>query len=208
MSKALCCLAFESLYNKVFPDSSIISYDNFRKSIPSNVDLPDKAPLFITWNKNNQLRGCIGTFQPLPIESGTKRFSLASSLQDPRFPPIGKLEFKSLSVSVTLLDNFEPIKKWDDWTVGDHGLKVNINKNGEVYLGTFLPSVAVEQEWNEITTLSYLLRKADYIGVPKSETAEFYQVGIEEGWLELVRYKGLKKDLDYEEFMELRDSIK
>lgn len=208
MSKSLCCLAFESLYNKLFTDSPSISYDKFKSIIHSNADLPLKAPLFITWNKNEQLRGCIGTFQPLPIESGTKRFSLTSSLQDPRFPPIGKLEFKLLSVSVTLLDNFEPTKEWDDWTIGDHGLKVNFSKDGEMYLGTFLPSVAVEQEWDKITTLDYLLKKADYTRVLKSKTTEFYQTGIDEGWLELVRYEGLKECLDYNEFMELRNSIK
>ncbi|CUM48051.1 uncharacterized protein AC631_05831 [Debaryomyces fabryi] len=208
MSKSLCCLAFETLHSKLFTDSVSISYDKFKSVVPSAVELPLKAPLFITWNKNEQLRGCIGTFQPLKVESGTKRFSLTSSLQDPRFPPIGKLEFHLLSVSVTLLDNFEPIKDWDDWTVGDHGLKVNFHKNGEIYLGTFLPSVAVEQEWDKITTLTYLLKKADYTGVSKSKTAEFYQTGIEEGWLELVRYEGLKECLGYNEFMELRNSIK
>lgn len=207
MSKSLCCLAFESLNNKLFIDSSIIPFEKFKTLAPTEIELPLKAPLFITWNKNNELRGCIGTFQPLSVESGTKRFALTSSLQDPRFPPISKLEFKNLSVSVTLLDNFEPIKRWDDWTVGDHGLKINLKKDGELYLGTFLPSVAVEQEWDKLTTLSYLLRKADYNGVPKKDTAEFYQTGINDGWLELVRYEGLKECLDYEEYMGFRESI-
>lgn len=208
MSRSLCCLAFESLHNKLFTDKPSISYDKFKKLIPPDAELPLKAPLFITWNKNDQLRGCIGTFQPLPIDSGTIRFSLTSSLQDPRFTPINRLEFNQLSVSVTLLDNFEPIKKWDNWTVGDHGLKVSFKKDGEIHLGTFLPSVAVEQEWDKFTTLAYLLKKADYNGILKSKTAEFYQAGIDEGWLKLIRYEGLKECLNFEEFMEVRDSIK
>lgn len=207
MSKSLCCLAFESLYNKLSSDLSRVSYETFKKLELASTELPSKAPLFITWNKNDQLRGCIGTFQALPIESGTVKFALTSSLQDPRFSPISKLEFDQLSVSVTLLDNFVPIKKWDDWSIGDHGLKINFTKNGESYLGTFLPSVAVEQEWDKITTLLYLLRKADYNDVKKSKIVEFYQNGIDEGWLELVRYDGLKDSIDYGEFIKVRNSI-
>lgn len=208
MSKALCLFAFETLHNKLTSESTPVSLSTFNLvTNSSSKDYPVKAPLFITWNKESQLRGCIGTFQPLKIEDGIKRFSLTSALDDPRFPPVNKSELPTLSVSVTLLDNFTTIHLPLDWEIGEHGLKINFTYNHEHYSGTFLPSVAEEQEWDKKTTLWYLLKKASFNSISKLQSIEFYESGINEGFIHLERYDGLKYELDYRTFIKVRDSI-
>ncbi|KAI5951712.1 hypothetical protein KGF54_004787 [Candida jiufengensis] len=207
MSKALCCYAFESLINKLNKESPKISLSSFQKQLgEKSNDIPTDAPLFITWNKNSNLRGCIGTFQSLNIESGVSKYALIAALQDPRFPEISSRELPSLSVSVTLLDNFKPIKNQLDWEIGKNGLKVSFNLNHEHYSGTFLPSVAEDEKWDKLTTLYYLLRKADY-SIDKKSVDKFYTKGLEEGWLKLTRYDGLKSGLSFKEFKEIRDEL-
>lgn len=204
MSKALCYYAFEALYSHHHPEISSVPLSKyFSLSGESSSTLPSSAPLFVTWTKNGDLRGCIGTFQDLPIKTGVSQFSLTSALQDTRFSPISKSELPSLKVGVTLLDNFTEIREWDDWTVGLNGLRVEI-KHGGRFSGTFLPSVAEEEGWSKETTLYYLLKKAGYSGVKTGQEVQFYQKGLQEGWLKLTRYDGLKDEATYKEYISKR----
>lgn len=207
--KSLCCVAFDTLSRKLKPDFSPVSLSQFAKELNEDLkSIPNLAPLFVTWDKNGNLRGCIGTFQPQETEKGIQKFALTAALHDTRFPPIKLSELASMEVSVTLLANFTPITKWDNWDIGAHGLKLSFTLDGGYYSGTFLPSVASEQGWDKLTTVWYLLRKADYGNISKSKTPQFYQKGLEEGWLQLERYDGLKYDMTYEEYENVRQGIK
>lgn len=74
-------------------------------------------PLFVTWytGREKRLRGCIGTFTPLPLHDGLKEYAITSAFRDSRFEPIGRDELSKLNCSVSLLTNFEPTKSWHDW---------------------------------------------------------------------------------------------
>ncbi|KAJ2528008.1 hypothetical protein EV175_007495, partial [Coemansia sp. RSA 1933] len=80
------------------PSSVIAAFDNKHKDYP----------LFVTWEKsgssNNQeeeerLRGCIGNFSPMKLDSGLREYALTSALQDTRFNPIALSEVPRLSCS-------------------------------------------------------------------------------------------------------------
>lgn len=203
MSQALCCYAFETLYSK-FNRTLPIAIERFNPE-----PVPSKAPLFITWNKDGNLRGCIGTFLHQKTTEGVAKYALIAALQDSRFPPISKEELNSsLSVLVTLLANFLPAEAWDAWTVGTHGLRLLFEVGGVDYLGTFLPLVAEEENWDKKTTLLYLLRKAGYNGVRESQVVDFYKKGMSEGWMDLTTYEGLKLTLDYDEYVVIRKGIR
>lgn len=161
--------------------------------------------MFITWNQHGDLRGCIGTFLPLNTEKGVAKYALVSAFEDPRFPPISAKELPSLSASVTLLDKFEEISSPTDWTVGEHGLKVYFEISGRSYSGTFLPSVAEEQGWYTVDTLWNLARKAHYSGLKHGDTVAFYEKGLNEGWLLLTRYQGLKAEASYGDYRATKD---
>ena len=62
---------------------------------PQFVD--NEFPLFVTWyiGRDKRLRGCIGTFQPLPLHDGLKEYAITSALRDTRFNPINKVTCSS-----------------------------------------------------------------------------------------------------------------
>lgn len=136
------------------------------------------SPLFVTWNigSDQHLRGCIGTFNSLPLHSGLREYALSrlvclilsfhwpffwfddSALRDSRFNPITKDEFPKLNVDVSLLLNFEDGQDYLDWTVGLHGIRIEFkNENGSKRTATFLPDVASERSecWSRFEFYSF-----------------------------------------------------
>ena len=84
-----------------------------------------KYPLFVTWLKNGNLRGCIGTFSDdLLLGETLQKYSLIAAVQDSRFPPISQSELAELRVEISLLNSFEEIKDALDWQVGTHGVEI------------------------------------------------------------------------------------
>lgn len=72
--------ALESKLNKVKRAFTLSDIKN-KLGWGSEEEDGESSPLFITWNildRNNvnQLRGCIGTFSPLPLEQGVTNYSL------------------------------------------------------------------------------------------------------------------------------------
>lgn len=207
MSKSLAILAFETLFTKL-KGSKPLSLDSIDSALEGNsIGYPEKAAVFVTWNKKGDLRGCIGTFSPLPIEDVITQYAIISAFEDTRFDPIREKELKDLSVSVTILSNFIPISDPLDWVTGTHGLKVLFVAGHRQYLGTFLPQVAEEQNWNQVTTLWNLLRKAGYRGPSAQETVEFYNKLLASGSMILTRYDGNKVGASYKEYMTFLEKI-
>ena len=93
----------------------------------------------------SRLRGCIGNFSGLPLHQGLREYALISALHDRRFSPITTKELPRLSVSVSLLVDFEDASHWQDWEIGIHGVRIQFNKGTKRYDGTFLPEIALEQ---------------------------------------------------------------
>ncbi|KAK3985615.1 AMMECR1-like protein [Cladorrhinum sp. PSN332] len=171
-------------------------------SIPSDDELPD-SPLFVTWNTlhprhGHVLRGCIGTFEPQPLEEGLSSYALISALQDMRFNPVSLKELPSLQVAVTLLTDFEDAADAMDWELGKHGIRISFYYHGKKYGSTYLPDVAVEQEWDKEETITSLMRKAGWMG-KKDKWRE-----VE---LKVVRYQGRKESLEYDEYKRWREWV-
>lgn len=207
MSTALAYLAFETLFSKL-TKTTPISVAEINAFLGGSLsDYPENAPLFVTWNKNHSLRGCIGTFSASPIEDAVARYALISAFDDERFRPISETELPQLSVSITILDNFVAINDPLDWTIGDHGLKVLFRTESGHYLGTFLPLVAEEQEWDQEETLWNLLRKSGYKGPPQRQTIEFYENLLEIKAMKLVRYDGLKVGADFSDYSSFKEKF-
>ncbi|WYZ34285.1 hypothetical protein EsH8_I_000561 [Colletotrichum jinshuiense] len=164
-----------------------------------------ESPLFVTWNTvsprsgHRSLRGCIGTFEAQDLADGLSSYSLTSALHDMRFPPVEAAELPSLEVAVTLLTDFEDADDAMDWDLGVHGLRISFFYHGKRYGATYLPDVAVEQEWTKEETLVSLMRKAGWMG-SKSKWRDVD--------LKIVRYQGKKEALEYAEYKNWRDWAK
>jgi AmmeMemoRadiSam system protein A len=97
--------------------SAVENYVKEGKVISPSPDLPEellkkKAGVFVTIEKEKELRGCIGTYLPTKENIAKEIISnaIAAAVQDYRFGPIQKEELPHLSYTVYLLSEPEPIK--------------------------------------------------------------------------------------------------
>ena len=75
------------------------------------LEMKERAGVFVSIHKHGELRGCIGTFEPMS-ENVAKEIianAISSATRDPRFPPIGAGELKDLDYSVDVLTTPEPV---------------------------------------------------------------------------------------------------
>jgi len=84
------------------------------------------------------------------------RAAAAAATDDPRFPPVGVDEVRSLSIEVSVLGPTSPCSGPEVVVVGRHGLVVEW---GAAY-GLLLPQVAVEQGWDAAAFVEGVCRKA------------------------------------------------
>ncbi|EGI59540.1 Uncharacterized protein G5I_12323 [Acromyrmex echinatior] len=125
-------------------------------------------PLFVTWTigKDMRLRGCIGTFNAMHLHAGLREYATTSAFKDSRFNPITRDELPRLHVSVSILRHFEDGVDYLDWEVGVHGIRIEFhNEKGNKRTATYLPSVAMEQGWDQIQTIDSLLHKGGFKGL-------------------------------------------
>jgi AmmeMemoRadiSam system protein A len=142
------------------------------KHIPKGLE--QRAGTFVSLHKNGELRGCIGSIQPVnPIYLDVIKNSIAAAFKDPRFPPLKDLDGVEIEISVLsrpekldyknkegLLKKLEPKK---------HGV---IIKKG-FHQATFLPQV-----WDSIPDkeafLTHLCMKAGLDGDEWERQLEVY----------------------------------
>lgn len=189
--------------------TSATSADDIAPSYASRLAVTESYPMFVTWNTisrsgHKSLRGCIGTFEALPLEKGLESYALTSAFEDTRFQPIPEHLMPSLSCSLTLLADFEECNGPLDWELGKHGIRISFTHRYRKYGATYLPDVASEQGWTMEETLTSLMRKAGWEGSSRrsSRASSGAKPWEEVKDFRVVRYTGLKSSAKYSEWME------
>lgn len=119
-----------------------------------------KLGAFVTLKLEGNLRGCIGyIIGQLPLFETVTELAKQSAFGDPRFDKLTGDEFEKVSIEVSVLSPFEPIKDYDEIEVGKHGLL--LDEGGRALL---LPQVAVEQNFDRSQFLTALCHKAGLYG--------------------------------------------
>lgn len=136
-----------------------------RKS-PEIKDLPPRLKqirgVFVTLQKGEHLRGCIGCISGNEILAQTvSKMAVSAAFRDPRFPPVRKEELPQLSFEISVLSPLRKIASPDEIRVGMHGLYMRHGNRA----GLLLPQVADRYGWNSMTFLEQACRKA---GLPRS----------------------------------------
>ncbi|XP_011703059.1 PREDICTED: uncharacterized protein CG5902-like [Wasmannia auropunctata] len=152
-------------------------------------------PLFVTWTigKDMRLRGCIGTFNAMHLHAGLREYATTSAFKDSRFNPITRDELPRLHVSVSILRHFEDGVDYLDWEVGVHGIRIEFhNEKGNKRTATYLPSVAMEQGWDQIQTIDSLLHKGGFKGLVTPDIRRS---------LKLTRYQSEEVTVSYQDYM-------
>lgn len=157
-----------------------------------------RSPLFVSWRRGEELRGCLGTFDPQPLGRGLREYAIASASRDRRFDPIAKRELPRLAVAVSLLEDFRQIEHHLDWRVGEDGLIARFNAHSQSFSATFLPEVALEQGWSQHETLLALISKSGYRGAVSSMALED---------LSITTYRSRKAALTYREYVAAETKI-
>ena len=108
---------------------------------------------FVTLKKDDQLRGCIGEFEPKqPLYQVVWQKAIDAAIHDSRFMPVTKSELKDIMIEISVLSPRQKINDWQQIKLGQHGVVVKKGLRG----GTFLPQVATETGWDLKTFLSNL----------------------------------------------------
>jgi len=116
----------------------------------------EHKPLFVTLNKNGQLRGCIGSLVATEsIIEAIERHAVNAAFFDQRFSPVAEDEVPELKINISILTDPEP---FEYRTVRDLEQKLRPGIDGVILrdplrgAATFLPQV-----WEQLPTASQFL---------------------------------------------------
>jgi AmmeMemoRadiSam system protein A len=89
-------------------------------------DMQRQAGTFVTLRRGGQLRGCIGTIEPVSdnVANEVIRNAISAATRDPRFSPIRPSELADLEIKVDVLGESEPVHGVDDLDPRRYGLVV------------------------------------------------------------------------------------
>jgi AmmeMemoRadiSam system protein A len=86
-----------------------------RAGEPRDPALAQLAATFVTLHCGGELRGCIGSLEPVrPLGVDVRENAVAAAFRDPRFPPLAVREFEATSVEVSLLSAAERLYVADE----------------------------------------------------------------------------------------------
>lgn len=139
--------------------------DGRRPSLPSrdqlDAELTRPSGCFVTLHSSGELRGCIGSIQPVaPLYEAVSSSAINAAFRDPRFFPLRKEELPSIELEISVMSPIEPVADPGEIEVGRDGL---IIRRGSA-AGLLLPQVATEYGWDRETFLRQTCVKAGLPG--------------------------------------------
>ena len=116
--------------------AAVDAYVRDHKHIQPPDELPREmqspAGAFVSLHtRSGELRGCIGTIQPLcgTLAEEVIENAISAATRDPRFPPVAPDELAELEISVDVLTEPQPIDSIRDQDPKRHGLIVQSKRN-------------------------------------------------------------------------------
>jgi len=89
-------------------------------------EMKERAGVFVSLHKFDELRGCIGTFEPQRKNVAEEIITnaISSATRDPRFPSVDPSELKDLEYSVDVLTTPVPVESKDQLDPRKYGVIV------------------------------------------------------------------------------------
>ncbi|MBI4187279.1 MAG: AmmeMemoRadiSam system protein B [Chloroflexi bacterium] len=137
--------------------------------------MKERAGVFVSIHKLGELRGCIGTLEPMTKNAAEEIIvnAISSATRDPRFPPIAPGELADLEYSVDVLTRPEPVSGRDQLEPCRYGCIVECGFRRGLLLPDLEGVDTVEQQ------IEICCRKA---GIAPDEPVKLYR-------FEVKRYK-------------------
>ena len=164
--KDLLHIARETLENYIKTGKRpTIDTSNFSPTIKQN------CGAFVTLKINENLRGCIGRFNPEePLYKIIQEMTISSATQDYRFKPVNKSELNDITIEISVLSPLKKINSPEDFILGKHGIYMTKGNSS----GTFLPQVADETGWTKEEFLGHCAQDKAGIGWDGWKQATLY----------------------------------
>ncbi len=146
---------------------SVVDFLTKSETVSQNKEFLEKfahpSGVFVTLNKNNSLRGCIGyPFPDKVLSSALKEAAISAATSDPRFPTVSIEELDEITFEVTILSEpkiiqVEKAQQYlDQIRVSRDGLVVRNGFNS----GLLLPQVPVKYNWSAVEFLEHTCKKS------------------------------------------------
>jgi AmmeMemoRadiSam system protein A len=119
-------------------------------------ELARRAGTFVSLHRGGELRGCIGTIEPVCANVAAEIIAnaISAATRDPRFPPLRPDELADLDISVDVLTEPEPVSSLEELDPKRYGVIVQKGSRR----GLLLPNLeGVETAQQQVTIA---LRKA------------------------------------------------
>ena len=151
---------------------SLIDKPGFLKRFPQ---LDDPGAVFVTLNKNHNLRGCIGSIQPYrSLLDDIIGNALSAAFHDPRFAPLTKKELPETTLEISILSNPEPVEYK---SLTELKQKLTPGTDGVILSGGFHRAVFLPQVWEQLPGFDlffeHLCKKA---GLPGNCLSSFPEI--------------------------------
>lgn len=115
------------------------------------------AGAFVTLHKNEDLRGCIGSIEPVAeLVVAVARSAINAAFRDPRFEAVSAEEMEEIDLEISVMGPIERVNDPAEIVPGSHGVIISRGRN----VGLLLPQVAGEHGWDRETFLAQTCRKA------------------------------------------------
>lgn len=184
--------SISDLHLKLIFDTIIAELNGETIDYPNCLDDFD-SPIFVSWTKtvNKEVRGCIGSFQSLPMSKQLQHIAKQSAFHDTRFPSIELKEIPELTAGFSVLKNFENRNKLDDWEIGKHGIIIGFQLDSRNYQATYLPDVIKDQKWDKSQAIEAAIQKSGYKG----------NFDCLNGVIYFQTYESEKRSMSYQEYI-------
>lgn len=142
---------------------------------PLPEDMANAAAAFVSLKKDGQLRGCIGTLQPVRTNLAVeiRENAISAGTKDYRFLPVEKDELPELVYSVDVLNQPEPIDHISQLDPKKYGVIVRSGSKSGVLLPD-LEGVDTPEQQVEIAAQKAGIRPGVKISLERFEVRRFY----------------------------------
>ncbi len=158
LEKVILDIAKKAIIEK-FTGKKLIDKEKLITQFP---ELGKPGAVFVTLNKNNQLRGCIGSIEARrPLIDDIIHNARAAAFGDPRFNKLELDEWPDISIEISLLSKPEKVEYE---SVEDLKNKIQMFKDGIVLVKGYNRAVFLPQVWEQLPDFylffKHLCRKA------------------------------------------------
>lgn len=126
---------------------------------------------FVSIYIDRKLRGCIGTFsEEYPLHRNVRNMAISAAMSDSRFDPVDPSELDQMHIEISVLSPRIKVDDVSEIVLGKHGIFMKKGANR----GTFLPQVALDQNWTREEFLGNCAKHKAGIGWEGWRTADLY----------------------------------